>query len=255
MSSALSSFFRSHAEARVARACVQGALLSTLLSGCIDSLVVDMQYFTASDAEIEIGDGAAAQPEPEPEPTDAALADAGSAAPPVMDAGEPAPHSDAGHDAGLDAGSQPPARDAGERPDASCADGRCDAGATPQSGPCATCGGIMVLVQPAGSDPVCDNRAPTVCWTNPGADCTMQCPDTGSCTKDDPGVCGPDRYCYFPRNDCGASSAGFCASLPKECSTVNAPVCGCDGVIHQNTCVAASLRTAVYTGLPTDHCK
>jgi hypothetical protein len=85
----------------------------------------------------------------------------------------------------------------------------------------------------------------------------MQCPKTGSCTKDDLGACGPDRFCYFPRSDCGTSSAGFCANMPaaKDCANVNVPVCGCDGTIYQNTCVAAAQGTAVYMGLPMEHCR
>jgi hypothetical protein len=113
---------------------------------------------------------------------------------------------------------------------------------------------VAVLVQPAGSDAVCDNGSPTVCWSNPVGECTMQCPNTGSCSKDDPGACGPGRYCYFAKSDCGASSAGFCATAPKECASLSVPVCGCDGKVHTNTCVAAMAGTAVYTGLATDHC-
>ena len=167
-------------------------LLASLASGCIDGIVVAEQHNAASVPDAMPEDEDAAGPDAETAPElDASVP---APAPPVKDAGampKPMPDAghDAGHDAGRDAGASPP--DAGSSQDAGCVGRACDAGNPP--GPCAACGPV-VLIRPAE----CDNGAPEVCWTNPYGDCTMQCPDTGSCTRDNPASCGPGRFCYFP---------------------------------------------------------
>jgi hypothetical protein len=225
-----------------------------LASGCIEGIVVDEQRQAATAVDAALGtdeeDGDISDPEPEPEPRSDA-----SMPMPAMDAGtQPMPRVDAGRDAGgrdagRDAGGRPP--DAGSTQDAGCVGAQCDAGTPP--GPCASCGVVSVSLTPTDVE-LCDNGALQVCWTNPHSDCSIQCPTTGSCTKDDPNACGPGRYCYFPKSDCGESSAGFCAT-PRECSNITVPACGCDGVTYQNPCFAAVAGTAVYQGLASEHCK
>jgi hypothetical protein len=258
-----------HAQLRFARARTRAlrparwlfagsALWLALVNGCIDGIVIDEQRgaATVSDAEVTREEDADL-PEPDPEPMPDPPTDAGQPPPPPLDAGmEPAPKPDAGHDAGRDSG-PPPVQDAGGKPDAGCTSARCDAGAPTPPGPCASCGGVMVLVQPVGFDAVCENGAESVCWTNPYGECTVQCPKTDSCTKDNLTSCGAGRFCYFPKSDCGTSSAGFCASVPvaKDCANISAPVCGCDGAVYQSTCFAAAAGSAVHSGLPMDNCK
>lgn len=228
------------------------ALFGVLVGACINPIVFDERSDTVTlpDADAPMEEDAAS-PEPEPE-------DAG--APPVMDAGAPDAMVDAGmptpRDAGFDAGRDsgpPPPQDAG-KPDAGCLGGRCDAGTPP--GPCPVCGPNPVSIVSTNDAVICGNGAPEVCWFNPDGECTMQCPNTGSCSKDDPTACGPGRYCYFPNQDCGASSLGFCATIPQTCADVTVLACGCNGTTYKNPCVAAlDGGIAVHKGPAADNCR
>jgi hypothetical protein len=54
-------------------------------------------------------------------------------------------------------------------------------------------------------------------------------------------TCTQSMFCDWPDNGCGASVFnGMCQPRPQGCLTVSDPVCGCDGQIHSNPCVAAS---------------
>jgi hypothetical protein len=226
--------------------------LLALVSGCIEGIIVDelQSAATLPDAGADELDASESDPEPEAEAGQEPVSDAAKPMPPTMDAGAgPSPSEDAASDASREAGAPV---DASAGQDAACSGARCDAGAPP--GPCASCG-VSVLIRPADLAPLCDNGAPQTCWMNPDGQCTEQCPNTGSCTKDDPGACGAGRFCYFPRGDCGASSAGYCASSPKDCATLSAPACGCDGATYTNTCFAALAGTAVRLGPPAEACR
>ncbi len=257
-------FFGSRAQARASTLLRTGlyvTLLASCASGCIEGILVEdlRGAVTLADGQAPIEEDAdLGEPEADAASEPGPL-DAGSTPVPPLDAGSnPLPRPDAGRDAGRDAGGSP--SDAGASQDAACEGGRCDAGGPgPVLGPCATCG-PATLVGPAVSTDfagTCGNGGPQVCWSNPDGTCSMQCPSTESCTKDDLDTCGPGRYCYFARSDCGASSPGFCAPSPSECmANVVARVCGCDGRVYQNLCFATKDGgTAAYLGSPEEHCK
>ncbi len=61
------------------------------------------------------------------------------------------------------------------------------------------------------------------------------------------GTCRSDQYCDFGDASCGGTDrAGECRGRPQGCSTLYAPVCGCDDKTYPNDCVAhqagASIR-------------
>jgi len=56
------------------------------------------------------------------------------------------------------------------------------------------------------------------------------------------GQCPANEWCDFPQDDCGsADGSGFCKPRPGGCPDVFAPVCGCDGTIHSNSCEAQAI--------------
>lgn len=88
-----------------------------------------------------------------------------------------------------------------------------------------------------------------------GTDCSRVTPDMESCTSAHVGCdrmpggdcggfvgfpCRPDEWCDYADGDmCGAADAlGRCQPRPDACPFELAPVCGCDGTIHDNECFA-----------------
>jgi hypothetical protein len=63
----------------------------------------------------------------------------------------------------------------------------------------------------------------------------------GSCVT---GGCGAQGYCQFPYAECTDSTfmsipmPGSCTVRPVTCDQTQAPVCGCDGKVYQNACLA-----------------
>lgn len=53
-------------------------------------------------------------------------------------------------------------------------------------------------------------------------------------------VCSRNLYCEFPGFSCGAKNTiGSCQLIPDGCTDELNPVCGCDGNIYRNACIAS----------------
>jgi hypothetical protein len=54
--------------------------------------------------------------------------------------------------------------------------------------------------------------------------------------------CPTDAYCDYGPSTCGvADGAGLCVTISHEpCDEVYQPVCGCDGTVHDNACLASA---------------
>ena len=54
--------------------------------------------------------------------------------------------------------------------------------------------------------------------------------------------CSDTQYCDWQNNRCGTGVlvTGMCVSRPQGCGAVFDPVCGCDGVVYSNPCMAAA---------------
>jgi hypothetical protein len=71
-------------------------------------------------------------------------------------------------------------------------------------------------------EPVCDQG-------------TWQCPACDDCFSSD--ECGADRFCDHGDGSCGATK-GTCRPRPSACDLSLLPVCGCDGDVYSNACLA-----------------
>jgi hypothetical protein len=71
---------------------------------------------------------------------------------------------------------------------------------------------------------------------------------TGDGEACDERMCVSGEYCNWAKDSCGEPGTdlpvpdqGQCVDLPDACEKILAPVCGCDGQIHDNQCFAASM--------------
>jgi hypothetical protein len=54
--------------------------------------------------------------------------------------------------------------------------------------------------------------------------------------------CSDTQYCDWQNNRCGSGGVlvtSMCVTRPQACGAVIDPVCGCDGVVYSNPCMAA----------------
>lgn len=62
--------------------------------------------------------------------------------------------------------------------------------------------------------------------------------------------CGGGEYCDWTGNSCGDADwdEGACMTSPDACDQVYAPVCGCDGEVYSNACMASAAGVDVADG-------
>jgi hypothetical protein len=80
---------------------------------------------------------------------------------------------------------------------------------------------------------------------------TCVCPQT--CTRSD--QCGQDSICYLYDGNCGGGVGGYCLLLARASAWTcdQKPVCGCDGTLYDNLCVAVAARVSP-SAAPTSAC-
>ena len=89
----------------------------------------------------------------------------------------------------------------------------------------------------------------------PGAGCKKMPsvpPGPETCLQN--GACAPNEYCVFTPGLCGRGPVpGVCRPRPASCAPAHAPVCGCDGQVHNDECAAqhAGVDLAVMGGCKT----
>lgn len=238
-----------------------GLGLLLLTSACTNELLVDVEQRSVQQPDGGAEEDAALEEDagdPVGEPDAASPKDGGN---PALDAGKADAALDAGppdsavSEAGRPDAASPPDASEGGPPEAGPGDGGCTGPACPDAAfpttvPCpGGCGVNATFLENR-----CPNGAPETCWTSPnGGACERQCPPVTGCTA--AGGCASDEYCYFPHNDCGASSPGHCAKRPKSCPPLDIKVCGCNGTEYLNGCVATQQGGTDVAGPDHAMCK
>jgi hypothetical protein len=71
------------------------------------------------------------------------------------------------------------------------------------------------------------------------------CTAGAACGGEGGATCPSGDFCNPPIGVCTSGAAGHCTTPPAVCSTLQDPVCGCDGVTYDNACKAAVAGVAV----------
>jgi len=118
--------------------------------------------------------------------------------------------------------------------------------ATGACGGVGTCGVMPTACSTFMHMPVCGCDGKTyenVCMaTHAGVSVSLmgECPGQKCQTNSD---CATDQYCMRPGKSCNGN--GRCEPRPEVCTFIFAPVCGCDGEIYANSCIAAQAGVSV----------
>jgi hypothetical protein len=83
-------------------------------------------------------------------------------------------------------------------------------------------------------------------WTCTNEPCGSSVPTGEACGYWE-GPCNAGEYCAFsPAEACSSTDApSICITQPSECTSEDAPVCGCNGTTYRNRCEAARAGTGI----------
>ena len=125
-----------------------------------------------------------------------------------------------------------------------------DGACAPAPGSCAVDG----VSYPDGTSNIPAADGCNICDCVSGAlRCTLRaCPVPRACGARAGNTCTANEYCAYTEGSlCGAADAeAICKPRPNLCSTVYAPVCGCDGQTHANSCAASLAGSGVLHAGP-----
>ena len=125
---------------------------------------------------------------------------------------------------------------------------------------CLVAAAMISDAQARGGHKVCICHVPpgnpaaahTICVGSPAVPAHLHHGDSlGACEQACDGkagdTCDEDEFCKHAEGACESTAAGVCTDIPEGCPTVVAPVCGCDGITYNNSCLAA------LAGVNVDH--
>jgi hypothetical protein len=104
---------------------------------------------------------------------------------------------------------------------------------------------------PAVNEPVCgcDNITySNSCYADAAGvavSATGACVPGAACGGVGGPTCGTDELCRPALGDCDVDAPGTCEPVPPVCSTDLAPVCGCDGITYDNSCLAETAGVGI----------